>query len=153
MAKINKVAHVVLNVRDVQASAKWYADTLGMELMAYNEERQMAFLSFGAQHHDLALFKARGDTGPDSVGLDHVALQVDGGVEELRAMYGRLLEHGVQVGGVMDHGITNSVYFTDPDGNGLEIFCEMMEPEEARKFLGETRGIARPLTLEPAAKE
>ena len=35
MAKISKVGHVVLNVSDTQASAKWYADVLGMELMNY----------------------------------------------------------------------------------------------------------------------
>ena len=35
MAKIERVGHVVLNVSDTQASAQWYVDVLGMELMNY----------------------------------------------------------------------------------------------------------------------
>ena len=43
MVKINRVGHVVLAVRDPEASAKWYSDILGMDLMFYNEKAEMAF--------------------------------------------------------------------------------------------------------------
>ena len=55
MAKINRVSHVVLNVSDPEASAKWYSEALGMELMNYSPEVQMAFMSFGTLDHDIAL--------------------------------------------------------------------------------------------------
>ena len=48
MAKINKVGHVVLGCRDPQASIKFYTENLGMELVQFNQELQMAFFSFGA---------------------------------------------------------------------------------------------------------
>jgi catechol-2,3-dioxygenase len=35
------------------------------------------------------------------------------------------------------HGMTHSVYFFDPDGNCLEIFCEMMDPEAGRQHMCE----------------
>jgi len=47
MAKIKKVGHVVLGVRDPQRSIKFYTEALGMELVNVLEELQMAFLSFG----------------------------------------------------------------------------------------------------------
>jgi catechol 2,3-dioxygenase-like lactoylglutathione lyase family enzyme len=45
MAKINKVGHVVLNVSDLDTSLAFYTAALGMEVMAHNTERHMAFLS------------------------------------------------------------------------------------------------------------
>src|SRR5919108_247080 len=43
MAKINKVGHVVFGCRDPQASIKFYTEALGMELVQFNQELQMAF--------------------------------------------------------------------------------------------------------------
>ena len=45
MAKINRVGHVVLSVRDFDASVKFYSDALGMEVMVLRPERRQAFLS------------------------------------------------------------------------------------------------------------
>jgi catechol 2,3-dioxygenase-like lactoylglutathione lyase family enzyme len=47
MAKITKVGHVVLGCRDPQASITFYTEKLGMELVQFNPELQMAFFSFG----------------------------------------------------------------------------------------------------------
>ena len=38
MAKVNRVSHVVLNASDPEASAKWYSEALGMELMSYSSD-------------------------------------------------------------------------------------------------------------------
>jgi catechol 2,3-dioxygenase-like lactoylglutathione lyase family enzyme len=57
MARIQKVSHVVLNVSDPAASAEWYSDVLGMEVMSSMESMGMVFLSFGTQDHDIALIK------------------------------------------------------------------------------------------------
>ena len=53
-------------------------------------------------------------------------MQIEGGEEELKVLYGRLLNAGARIDHTTDHGLTRSVYFFDPDGNRLEIFCEMM---------------------------
>ena len=61
MPHINRVGHVVLAVRDPKTSAQFYVDNLGMELINYysNPEfgLEMAFLSFGNNHHDIALIE------------------------------------------------------------------------------------------------
>jgi catechol-2,3-dioxygenase len=134
MARINKVGHVVLSVKDVQTSAAFYTQALGMELMLLRGD-SAAFLSFGAQHHDIALFKAPEGAELSALGLNHIAFQVDGGETELRQLYGRLVEHGTKVDYTTDHGMTHSVYFFDPDGNRLEIFCEAMDPEGGRQYM------------------
>ncbi len=154
MAKINKVGHVVLGSRDPQASIKFYTEALGMELVNYFEEMQAAFLSFGTQHHDIALMKVPDDQPVGSTGMSHTALQIEGGEEQLVELYQRLKDYGAKIDFTVDHVLTKSVYFFDPDGNRLEIFCEAMEMENAKNFLHEqqdTSRLAAPLDLERAA--
>ncbi len=134
MASINKVGHVVLSVKDVEASMKFYAEALGMDVMLHRDG-SAAFLSFGTQHHDIALFKAPEDAEMGKLGLNHIAFQIEGGETELRQLYGRILQHGAQIDYTTDHGMTRSVYFFDPDGNRLEIFAEAMEPEAGREYM------------------
>lgn len=134
MAKVNKVGHVVLNVKDVEKSAAFYTEILGMEVML-QREKNAAFLSFGAQHHDVALFKAPEGAEMGNLGLNHIAFQIAGGETELRQLYGKLVDYGAKVDFTTDHGMTRSVYFFDPDGNRLEIFCEMMDADSGRQYM------------------
>jgi catechol-2,3-dioxygenase len=150
MAKINKVGHVVLNVRDLEASLAFYTAALGMELVTHNRERQMAFLSFGTQHHDIALCQAPEGAERGVIGINHIAMQIEGGAEELGQLYGRLLQAGAQIDRTTEHSTTLSVYFFDPDGNRLEIFAEKMSPAEGKRVLHEGGGMNKPLALEPS---
>jgi catechol-2,3-dioxygenase len=150
MAKINKVGHVVLAVKDPEASANWYKDVLGMDVMYYNDKGQMAFLSFGTQHHDIAVVKAPEGATLGSPGISHTALQIDGGLDELKELYQRMKDRGVEIDFTTDHGLSQSVYFFDPDGNRLEVFCETMTPEEGIEFMKAGRAGRAPLELEAA---
>ncbi len=151
MPRINKIGHVVLNVKDVDESITFYTQALGMELMSHNTERHMAFLSFGTQHHDIALFKAPVGAEQGGIGLNHVAMQIEGGLDELRQLYTRLLNAGADVQRTTEHSTTLSVYFHDPDGNRLEIFAEKWDPETGRDILRRGGGKNEPLALEPVA--
>jgi catechol 2,3-dioxygenase-like lactoylglutathione lyase family enzyme len=152
MARINKVGHVVLGCRDPQTSITFYTEILGMELVNFNPELQMAFFSFGEQHHDIAVIKVPEDQAVGSTGLSHTALQIAGGEAELRELYQHLKAHGVRVEFTAEHFLTKSVYFFDPDGNRLEIFCESMAMAAAKQYLHEARELSalmQPLDLEP----
>jgi catechol 2,3-dioxygenase len=154
MARINKVGHVVLGCRNPQASIAFYTKTLGMELVNFNAELQMAFFSFGEQHHDIAVIKVPDDQPVGSTGLSHTALQIEGGEAELREFYQRLKTHGVQVDFTAEHFLTKSIYFFDPDGNRLELFCESMAMAEAKQYLHQARELSelmQPLDLESTA--
>lgn len=153
MAKIRRLQHAVFNCRDVEASVKFYTEALGMEVVSYNPERKMAFLSFGGEHHNIALFQWATNTDmvdPNHVGLNHLALEIEGGEEELKVLHDRLQARGVPIDRTTDHVISRSVYFFDPDGNRLEIFADMM-PDTAKQWLHENGGVARPYALEAAA--
>ncbi|HXJ82654.1 MAG TPA: VOC family protein [Candidatus Methylomirabilis sp.] len=155
MAKIKKVGHVVLGVRDPERSIKFYTGALGMELVKFLGEMQMAFFSFGDRDHDIAVIKVPDDQPVGSPGLAHTALEIEGGVEQLRELHDRLKSHGVTVEFTADHVLTKSVYFFDPDGNRLEIFSQEMPPQAAKDYLHDARDAAdvmRPLDLEPASR-
>jgi len=124
--QIKALGHVVLKVRNLERSVAFYRDILGMnEVMRYRGA--MAFFSFGTNHHDLGLLQL-GDQAspplPSSLGLYHVAFKVGDTLDELRECKAHLEKHGVQLIGMSDHGVSQSLYLTDPDGNEIELFVD-----------------------------
>ena len=151
MARIKRVGHVVLGVRDPKRSIAFYTEVLGMELVKFLDEMQMAFFSFGERDHDIAVIKVPDDQPVGSAGLAHTALEIEGGLDELRTLYDRLRSRGVPVEFTADHILTKSVYFFDPDGNRLEIFSQEMTPAVGKQYLHDARSaedVMRPLGLE-----
>jgi len=143
MIQARKLGHIVLKVRDAQKSKEFYMRALGLKLAHEDRERGAVFLSFGAQHHELALFQlATGETpGPSQPGLHHAAWQV-GSFEELQAAYRELRELGIPVESTIEHNVTRSVYFPDPDGNRVELYCDMVEDGfAAMRTLGPRRDV------------
>jgi catechol 2,3-dioxygenase len=152
MPKINRVGHVVLAVREPKVSAQFYVDKLGMELVHYysNPEHglEMAFLSFGTNHHDIALIKVPQDQPVGNSGFSHTALVIDGGEKELAQLYRQLTERGVQVELTADHGLSKSIYLHDPEGNRLEIYCDTMRPVEALVYMRQGQAGMAPYDIE-----
>jgi catechol-2,3-dioxygenase len=124
MGKVKRVGHLVLNVRDLAVSSKFYTEVLGFQIARQPTEKAV-FLTCGKIHHDLALFQAAPDAAPVSpggLGLNHMAFQVED-FAALQAYYRRFNELGLTIDHTRDHGVTKSVYLHDPDGNAIEIFC------------------------------
>ena len=63
------------------------------------------------------------------MGVAHIAIKV-GSHDDLREAYDHLQAHGVQVNRLVEHANQRSMYFTDPDGNGLEIYYEFPTSKE-----------------------
>ena len=94
MAKPMRIGHVVLNVRDLEASTKFYTDVLNFEIAV--QRPFGTFLTCGKIHHDLALFQAPEDALPvteGQLGLNHFAVQV-ADMEDLTEVY-----HSLQASG------------------------------------------------------
>ena len=135
MVQPKRIGHVVLNVRDVEASTKFYTDIIGFQIALQKEDA--TFLTCGTIHHDLALFKAKQSFRlDDGVGLNHMALQVED--FDMLTEYHHMLEvNNIKIDRTTDHGMTSSIYLTDPDGNGIELFCNNQEnPEEGLALMG-----------------
>jgi len=130
-----RIGHIVLNVKDVEASTKFYTDILGFQIALQKEDA--AFLTCGKVHHDLALFKAKQTFRlQDGIGLNHMAIQVED-FDMLIEYYNILEINNVKIDRTTDHGMTRSIYLTDPDGNGVELFCNSQEnPAEGLELMG-----------------
>jgi catechol-2,3-dioxygenase len=140
--------HLSLFVADPEASAKWYEDVLGMEVTARGPD--WVFLSYGLKHHDIALIRAEEGARPGGIGLQHYGLEIVGDLDELRRLYGMLLSKGVPVVKTTDHKVGFGVYFTDPDGNRFEFFCEtVQDDEEGKRILGEHNAPSETVDLDP----
>ena len=124
MSHPKRIGHLVLNVKDVEESTKFYTEVLGFHISKQSDTA--TFLTCGKIHHDLALFQSRIPyKTKDGLGLNHMAIQVED-FEALSAYY-RILEHMDIIERCTDHGMTCSIYLTDPDGNGIELFCNCQE--------------------------
>ncbi len=123
----DRIGHVVIKVRDLERSRHFYTDVMGLTLMMEIPKLKMAFFaSHGRDHHELACAEVGQDApGPQKgeIGLVHIAFRLRDEAH-LRAAYRELKEKQVPIVSTVDHGITKSIYFRDPDGHQLEVYCD-----------------------------
>jgi len=140
---IEKIHHVAYRCKDAKATADWYREKLGMELLfAFSEEQvpstkeahpyMHVFLDAG-NGNVLAFFELPESPpmgfDPNTPGwVQHLALQVPDMATLLDAKLG-LESQGVAVIGPTDHGVVQSIYFFDPNGHRLELAVPSGSPE------------------------
>jgi catechol 2,3-dioxygenase-like lactoylglutathione lyase family enzyme len=124
--RIGKLGHVVLNVCDVERSAKFYTEVLGFQISdVYPEEMVpggMVFLHCNPDHHGVALVGSLKEEDAHA-DLNHLAFEV-GTLDEVVRAYDHLRRHGVDIdfSGRRRAGCQIAVEFRDPDGHRLEIY-------------------------------
>ena len=123
--KVQSLGHVVLKVTDLERSEKFYGEVLGMPVCARLNEQGMSMIFFSlGDHHDLAICEVSGEdspAGPQAAGLHHVAFRIGTTLDELKEAKAYLDSSGIASHPV-DHEVTNSLYFNDPDGNMVELY-------------------------------
>jgi catechol 2,3-dioxygenase len=132
----DRIGHVVIKVRDVERSRKFYTEVMGLKLMMELPQIKMAFFaSNGRDHHEIACIEVGKDAPAprqSEIGLLHIAFRLSD-EEHLKAAYKVLKENHVPIAFTVDHGITKSIYFSDPDGHQLEVYCDN-PPEYLARF-------------------
>src|SRR5262245_31131624 len=111
------VRHVGLAARDPGALAKFYRDVLGLEAVPTDTAAlgPTAFLSSrpAGGSIDLALFA--------NPALQHTAFEVRS-LADLRAFHRRVAGRGVPVKATLNHGVSLSFYFEDPEAHLIEVY-------------------------------
>jgi catechol 2,3-dioxygenase len=128
--KISSLGHVVLRVTDRERAERFYGGVLGLPVCARFDEGglKMAFFTLG-NHHDFAVMEVSGEGSSHSesaVGLHHVAFKIGNTLDELREAKAKLDAAGVATTPI-DHDVTKSLYFADPDGNGIEVYVDVSD--------------------------
>jgi len=123
------LGHIVLNVADLKKSERFYRDILGLKVSARNLNTKMTFLSYGKEHHDVALqalprgVKHVGGKGAPK--LHHFCIYVDSN-DIIDKIYPLLKRRKIPVVSGPETLVVagnRSISFQDPDGNRVEIAC------------------------------
>ena len=125
--KRGTLGHVVLNVRDLEKSESFYRNILGMAVSGRNLRTRMSFLSFGSEHHDVALMElpkgAKRIAGKGLPGMHHfcVYVRTNKEVDELYPLLKRRRVPIVSGPEILEVARNRSISFLDPDGNRVEV--------------------------------
>ena len=145
-----RIGHVHLKVADLDRSLAFYCGVLGFDLIQ-RYGAQAAFISAGGYHHHIGLntWESRGGSPPPrgTTGLYHVALLYPTRAALADALR-RLAAAGIQLDGASDHGVSEALYLTDPDGNGLELYWDRPEAEWPRDGQGHLCMVTERLDLQ-----
>jgi catechol 2,3-dioxygenase len=144
-----RMGHVHLKVANLERALGFYRDVLGFEVMQRMGD-QAAFLSAGGYHHHIALNTWESLGGPPppfgTTGLYHHAI-VYPDRAALAGALRRLIAAGIQLEGAADHGVSQSLYLRDPDGNGVELYCDRLKEAWPRTPDGKLAMYTRHLDL------
>jgi catechol 2,3-dioxygenase len=112
---------VHLSVSDLERSLAYYRSAIGLEAL----DRENGRASVGAGTRELLVLVEQPGARPAHgyTGLYHFALLVPE-----RPDLARWLAHAardrVQLVGLSDHFVSEAIYLSDPDGHGIEIYCD-----------------------------
>lgn len=125
--KAHYLGHVVFYVQDLQRSLAFYRDLLGFREVGRIFGGKAAALTSGRTHHELLLIEVGSAPGPPPGrrrGLYHIGIKVGDSLDELRTARKDLEQAGVEITGMSDHTVSQSLYLSDPDGNEIELYVD-----------------------------
>ena len=157
---LEELQHVAVKVSDIEKSLKFYTEILGFSLSERHAPGELpglnvgfCFLRCSAFHHDLNLVyhpgeplarkeRKRDDPGTvTDIGLHHFAFRVKDRSEffawrewleecGIKIVRGPLVHSPTHPEGDGSWGENRAMYFCDPDGHRIEIFCDMAPMDE-----------------------
>lgn len=145
-----RIGHVHLKVANLDRALAFYRDVLGFEV-TQRYGTQAVFLSAGGYHHHVGLntWESAGGQPPplSATGLYHLAVLYPTRAE-LAVALRRVLAAAIELEGAADHGVSEAIYLRDPDGNGVELYCDRPEEQWPRTADGSLAMFTRHLDLE-----
>ena len=149
------IGHVHLKVADLERSLGFYVGVLGFDVM-HRWGTSAAFISSGDYHHHIGLntWESLGGQAPapGTSGLYHLAILYPDRANLGEALR-RVREAGIPLDGAADHGVSQSLYLRDPDGNGVELYRDRPREEWPRAADGSLMMGSAPLDVEALLAE
>jgi catechol 2,3-dioxygenase len=129
------INHLVINVRDMEESAHFWTEILGFKEVGRSSRRPMRFYSGDhnglMNHHDIALVENPDLPKPPEnwemfgmpLAINHIAITMPNREAWLKQL-AWLRQNGVKFHRRVNHGMTHSLYISDPNGYGVEVLYE-----------------------------
>jgi catechol-2,3-dioxygenase len=130
------INHLVINVRDIEESHRFWTEVLGFKQVGQSSRRPMRFYSGDhsghMNHHDIALVENPNLPKPPEnwemfgmpVAINHIAITMPNREAWLKQL-AWLRHKGVTFHRRVNHGMTHSLYISDPNGYGVEVLYEL----------------------------
>lgn len=149
-----KFAHIVYKTHNFDEMIEWYVNVFDARVQ--NKTDSLAFLTYDDEHHRFAFLnlgpKEDGSDSstenlsldPSTQGVHHVAYTWNT-LDELLAQYKLMKSLGNNPVMCLRHGPTLSIYYADPDGNGMEFQIDLLPVEDANAFMESDTFHANPI--------
>lgn len=122
-----RLGHANLWVSDFERAYDYYRNVIGFEHAYIQPDNKASFVSNGNTYHDYGLIDVRSPYAQQGQkpGLNHFALELRNEVE-LAEGYKRAKAAGIAFSSMQDHDVAHSLYMTDPDGNEVELYADVV---------------------------
>lgn len=147
MAPPIKFAHVVLRTSRFSEQLDWWTTVLEAEVRYGNDF--IAFLSYDDEHHRVAIVSVPdlAEGNRKTAGVEHVAYTM-GSLDDLFDLYTRLAGRDIKPYWTINHGMTLSAYYRDPDENQVEFQVDLCSLAEADVFMRSPAFAANPIGID-----
>lgn len=136
MGATPRFAHFVLQTGQPEALTDWYCKLLRGHVVYGNHG--LTFITFDEEHHRVALIcppHKMAQATPATAGLHHTAFTFDN-LDGLLERYEEVRADGIEPVTSVQHGVTTSLYYRDPDGNHVEFQIDnFADPEAATAYM------------------
>lgn len=131
-----KFAHIVLQTSNLEGMRNWYCQLLDGHVVYENPG--LSFVTFDEEHHRIAFLAPPVQLeakSPMAAGMHHVAYTFES-LDDLLDRYSELKAKGIEPHVPIQHGVTTSLYYRDPDGNFVEMQIDnFAEPDRATAYM------------------
>ncbi|KAK2757151.1 biphenyl-2,3-diol 1,2-dioxygenase 2 [Colletotrichum kahawae] len=131
----SSIAHIGLRTRNPEKLVSFYQALLGAQVVLTNDF--ISVLTWDEEHHRLAIIHDANASPKqaNASGLDHIALKF-ASAKDLAQVYSHAKEADITPKICLNHGVTTSLYYTDPDGNNIEAQIEAYnDPEDVQRHM------------------
>lgn len=149
MSKPASLAHLVMKTYQVAEMRTFYCKLLDAHV-TFEQLPMASFITYDEDHHRMGFAMIPGKpTKPDGKvpGLAHVAFNF-GNIRKLLTKYGELRDAGILPVLSVHHGITISLYYSDPDRNNIEFYVDTRSSEDSIKFMSSEVFRQKPLGID-----